>query len=887
MKELAELINKNGIERTIFNNELKPFQAYNLAKATGIEAVDRFQLILEIFARRASTTEAKLQIQLARLRYELARAKERVKLAKMGEQPGFMGLGAYKVDVYYETVKRQIHSIQDKLRRIRKKRRLHRARRLELGFPLSTLAGYTNAGKSIPHHELVLALTSSDSGLIPIGRIFQNHSKSEIYQHGAYEYIKASDIHVLCFNENLKLNWVKPTALIRHKAPSVLYKVVTGTGREALTTGHHSLFTFKNGVIVPTPVKDLKIGDRIAIPKRLPESQILVKEINIINYLKDRDYGLYIGNVKKLLNEALIRLGKKRTLEILGVKRVNWKKDVLVTRLFRFLELMQRANIHFNPAELWIACKTHRETMLPGVVPVTKELMRLLGYFTSEGGYDLNRVVFSNKDPRLQEDIINLCLKVFRLKPCQSSRQLRILFTSKPLRVLFEHILGLHGGSENKNVPSLIWQMPLSHIAEFLRGYFSGDAGESSIEGRMIEATTKSRCLAVELVYLLLFFGIVSSKRMKVVKESTYWRIFIHSNDLEKFVNYIGFIQEEKNSLIRKYINERRILSKRDTFSVKEIIPLLKELYKRDKRAGLMCAAYWRRKNIGRQRIHRLLRIFDREETCKGLRCLIDSDIFWDKISVIKKVKNEDTYVYDFDINPTQNFIGGTGGVFLHNSTLFNALAEEAVPVDPSLFTTISTTTRAVDVFGKKVLLTDTVGFIDRLPLTLIEAFHSTLEETIFSDLILLVVDVSEPHDDVGRKVNCCLDTIQKIGASGIPIITALNKIDLLSEGELQHEEELLKGVAPNRVPVSALYKTNIDLLKQGMAQHFRNYVQAMFSVPITDESMSFLSWLFSRADIRDIKYEGDSVKVVFESVPWFADKVKGRVEQFSGIFNT
>ncbi|MFQ5836499.1 MAG: GTPase HflX, partial [Candidatus Bathyarchaeia archaeon] len=75
-KELAELVRKNGVEKTIFDNELTPVQAYNLAKATGVEAIDRFQLILEIFARRASTLEADLQIQLARLRYELSRAKE-------------------------------------------------------------------------------------------------------------------------------------------------------------------------------------------------------------------------------------------------------------------------------------------------------------------------------------------------------------------------------------------------------------------------------------------------------------------------------------------------------------------------------------------------------------------------------------------------------------------------------------------------------------------------------------------------------------------------------------------------------------------------------------------------------------------------------------------
>jgi len=364
-KELAEMIEANKAEKVIFDNELKPLQAYNLAKETGVQVIDRFQLILEIFARRASTTEAKYQIELAKLRYELPRAKEKVKLAKMGEQPGFMGLGAYQVDVYYESVKRQIHHMRGKLKSVGRKRSLHRARRLELGYSTVSLAGYTNAGKS----------------------------------------------------------------------------------------------------------------------------------------------------------------------------------------------------------------------------------------------------------------------------------------------------------------------------------------------------------------------------------------------------------------------------------------------------------------------------------------------------------------------------------------SIFNALAEEAVPVGIGLFTTLSTVTRAISLSNKKVLLTDTVGFIDHLPLTLIEAFHSTLEETIFSDLILLVVDLSEPLDDVERKLTVCLDTIQTIGATGVPIVTALNKIDLLKEGELQEKTSSLKDWAPNPVPVSALNGMNIPLLKQEMIHYLKQYIQASFSIPLKSDYTSFLNWLHSRADVQSLKYETDKVHIVFEAVPWFAEKVRERVTELGGTF--
>ena len=77
------------------------------------------------------------------------------------------------------------------------------------------------------------------------------------------------------------------------------------------------------------------------------------------------------------------------------------------------------------------------------------------------------------------------------------------------------------------------------------------------------------------------------------------------------------------------------------------------------------------------------------------------------------------------------------------------------------LFTTLSTTTRLIEFSKRKFLLTDTVGFIERLPLTLIEAFHSTLEETIYSNLIILVLDINEPLDKIEKKNKTCQETIR------------------------------------------------------------------------------------------------------------------------------
>jgi GTP-binding protein HflX len=218
-------------------------------------------------------------------------------------------------------------------------------------------------------------------------------------------------------------------------------------------------------------------------------------------------------------------------------------------------------------------------------------------------------------------------------------------------------------------------------------------------------------------------------------------------------------------------------------------------------------------------------------------------------------------------------------------SSLFNALTDEQTRVDAGLFTTVSTTTRLVELSRRKFLLTDTVGFIDRLPLMLIEAFHSTLEETINSDVILLVVDVSESTELVEKKLSVCLETIERIGASGIPIITALNKIDLVSEVEAQGKISSLSGIAPNPVPISALYKTNLEELRGRILEMLKDYVRASFAIPLTDESMPFISSLFKSADVRKIEYSENMVRVVFEANPSFAEKVRSSVEKLDGRF--
>jgi GTP-binding protein HflX len=153
-EELQEIVADNGSKTLIIDERLTSSQANNLSKVTHAEVVDRERLILNIFARRAVTTEAKLQVQLAELQYEIPRAKDAVRYSVKGERAGFSGMGETAVDVKFRALKTRMVMIKRKLEAARSHRVLHRTERRKLGMPFVSLAGYTSSGKTTLFNRL-------------------------------------------------------------------------------------------------------------------------------------------------------------------------------------------------------------------------------------------------------------------------------------------------------------------------------------------------------------------------------------------------------------------------------------------------------------------------------------------------------------------------------------------------------------------------------------------------------------------------------------------------------------------------------------------------------------------------------------------------------------
>ncbi len=150
-------------------------------------------------------------------------------------------------------------------------------------------------------------------------------------------------------------------------------------------------------------------------------------------------------------------------------------------------------------------------------------------------------------------------------------------------------------------------------------------------------------------------------------------------------------------------------------------------------------------------------------------------------------------------------------------STLLNALTGAEVSVENRLFETLDPTTRGFDYEGRRYLVTDTVGFIRRLPHQLVEGFAATLEETLVADVVLHVADGSADEEELDRMVAAVAEVLNEIGAEELPVQLVLNKIDLVDEVGRRR----LGNRFPSAPQVSASTGEGLDELKARLAEQF------------------------------------------------------------------
>ncbi|NLZ53541.1 MAG: GTPase HflX [Thermoanaerobacteraceae bacterium] len=206
---------------------------------------------------------------------------------------------------------------------------------------------------------------------------------------------------------------------------------------------------------------------------------------------------------------------------------------------------------------------------------------------------------------------------------------------------------------------------------------------------------------------------------------------------------------------------------------------------------------------------------------------------------------------------PVVSLVGYTNA---GKSTLMNALTDAKVSNYNRLFDTLDTTVRGMVLPDERtILLSDTVGFIRKLPHDIIEAFKATLEEVTESDLIIHVADASSPNLDI--EISTVKSVLKQIGAENKPTILAVNKIDKIPQGEL-----LFRG--PDVVPISAQYGINLASLVSKISEMLpSNRVGVSLLIPYEMSHLIDLIYETSLVEKSEFKPEGIQIEGMIDNI--------------------
>ncbi|MFB6127085.1 MAG: GTPase HflX [Halolamina sp.] len=203
---------------------------------------------------------------------------------------------------------------------------------------------------------------------------------------------------------------------------------------------------------------------------------------------------------------------------------------------------------------------------------------------------------------------------------------------------------------------------------------------------------------------------------------------------------------------------------------------------------------------------------------------------------------------------------------------------EDTAESEDRLFTTLGTTTRRADTGKRDVLLTDTVGFISDLPHWLVDSFRSTLDSVYRADLVLLVVDASEPVEEMRRKLVTSHDTLQERNEA--PIVTVFNKVDRVDDEALARKRKALSSLAPNPVSVSGLEGTAVDELRDRIEAELPDWERERLVMPLSDGAMSVVSWVHDNGYVESEEYDGEQVHLAFEARPAVVAKARSKAAE-------
>lgn len=496
-------------------------------------------------------------------------------------------------------------------------------------------------------------------------------------------------LKIFSMNKDGRMELKEPSKLIRHKVRKKVVDILTESGRKISVTADHSLFSLNEvGKIFPISGTKLKKGMFIATPR------ILCYETKpVIFDLSDKLYLFEGCFVKSAQIASIVQEPRQRLLEEMHTTTINrWiREGTASTKVFGITEERCEEGV----------VKSKYDSFLPLKIEVDEDLACLIGLWLADGCYDKNSILISVVEPECREIVERVAVK-YKTNVKMHSDGITLMLNSKPLRIFFEEILGLHGSSYTKRFPKWVFGLPRKEMAALLRGYFSGD-------GWVRKYDVALRCASLEMLKdlqtALLRFGVLLRLKRKRLKDKTFEARISGSKFLSKF-KQISFLQQKKQKAVE-------VIANREVHDVSDIIPLPKKFYysikkvlKKDvgKKYTYKSWKSWtgnylrQNSNMGRNLLKKIVVEHPEIERKETLEKLVFNEIIWDKIREVREREFEG-FVYDFSVPENESFI--CENIVCHNTRELNL---------PSFLHWVPMTTREPNPEGK-----GGVGMLDLL----------------------------------------------------------------------------------------------------------------------------------------------------------------------------
>ncbi len=579
-------------------------------------------------------------------------------------------------------------------------------------------AAFIDTESSLPYDEKILIKSENGLELVKIGELVEEQidegmkeNKLTIYGSSVSSCSNNKNIKAVSFDpKDYKIKTFLITGFMKHK-PQKVYRVRLSSGRSVRVTQHNNLFSLdKDGYLVPKATKSFSVGDRVCVAGNLPVENC-TEEIDLSEFFPtgnlfvrgDEKFGIKLMEIKQEL-KAIAKIRDKNP-----DAAYNWiKRKELPLDVFNKI----KNNFDREVSSTLRIGGWSRRNNIPLILKLDNDILWFLGLYVAEGScvrkdygcYYTNRVIITNS----RKDIENKIKTIGKRMGLNFSRnKCDIKVESKPF-ALFIKKLKLGSSAQEKSVPDFILKLGKEKIVNFLQGYIDGDGSVDKITGTT-NCETISPYLAEGLMYSTAALGIPSrnsiisrkhnSKTGKPLKTfNIHWQtVSKKSSRLEELPNTnleIGSLLKSARTKFGLKKSELAKLCKVSSCVISQI------------ESGVV-------KNIRKTTLKKIVYRFANSSEILRLRKLVESDLWFDKVVKIEECNVED--VYDVEVMPdgkeVQNFIGGYGGIILHNTFRPERIKQiaEAVGANPEKILKNIFVARAFS-SDHQILLLDRIG---------------------------------------------------------------------------------------------------------------------------------------------------------------------------------